>query len=308
MSEPINHLQKELAELVDRHTDRDGPQPTEIPSLSFSRYSIPHHSTVTGPPYRLSNPLLCIVVQGMKDVILGEDRFSYGPSNYLVASMDLPIIAEVLEASADSPNLTCKIEFTPGLILELLTDDELKVNSRGISKRGMNVAELNVSMLDAIVRLVRLLDKPADIPVLAPLFTKEILYKVLHGEHGDSLRQIVTDGSPTVHIKNAIEHILHHFQDSFRTQDLADIAKMSIPSFYRHFKEITAMSPIQFQKQLRLQEARRLLISESANAADAAFQVGYESPTQFSREYSRMFGAPPREDMKRLKGLDKERV
>lgn len=170
----------------------------------------------------------------------------------------------------------------------------------------MNVAPLDLSLLDAIVRLVRLLDKPSDISVLAPLFTKEILYKVLHGEHGDSLRQIVIDGSTTVHIQNAIQHILHHFQDAFRVEELADIAQMSVPSFHRHFREITAMSPIQFQKQLRLQEARRLLISKSVDVADAAFQVGYESPSQFNREYSRMFGFPPREDMKRLKGLSEQ--
>ncbi len=303
MFNPINHLQKELAELISRHTDREGYRPTEIPCLGFSRYSTAHYSTLAGPPYGLYNPSIGIAVQGLKDVILGGERFRYGPGNYFVSSMDLPIIFEVPEASSEVPNLSCKIEFTPNLILELLGADEFKVNPRGKIQRGMNVAKLDSSMLDAIVRLVRLLDKPTDIPVLAPLFTKEILYKTLHGEHGDSLKQIVTDGSPTLHIKNAIEHILHHFQDSFRIGELADVAKMSVPSFHRHFKEITAMSPIQFQKQLRLQEARRLLISESANAAEVAFRVGYESPTQFSREYSRMFGLPPREDMKRLKGL-----
>ncbi len=301
MFDQINHLNKELAGLVDRHTDRDGPQSTEIPSLSCSRYTAPHHFTGTGVPYRINKPSIYFVVQGLKDVIFGEERFRYGPPNYLVASMDLPIIAEVLEASTEVPNLSCRIEFTHSQILELLSDDEIKVNFRGISKRGMNVAKLDLSMLDAIVRLVRLLDKPADIPVLAPLFTKEILYKVLHGEHGDTLKQIVTDESPTLHIQNAIQYIVDHFQNSFRVEELADIAKMSIPSFYRHFKEITAMSPIQFQKQLRLQEARRQLIFEAVDVAEVAFRVGYESLTQFTREYSRMFGFPPRKDMKRLK-------
>ncbi len=306
MFDQIHHLQRELAELVARHTDRDGPQSTEISSLSFSRYSTPHHSTGTGAPYRINKPSIYIVVQGVKDVIFGEERFKFGPPNYLVASMDLPIIAEVFEASSEVPNLSCKIEFTHSHILELLSDDELKVSFRGKSKRGMNVTELDVSMLDAVVRLVRLLDKPTDIPALAPLFTKEILYKVLHGEHGDALRQIVANESPTIHIQNAIQHILDHLQDPFRVEDLADIAKMSVPSFHRHFKEITTMSPIQFQKQLRLQEARRQLISESVDVAEVAFRVGYESPTQFIREYSRMFGFSPRKDMKRLKGLDEK--
>ncbi len=308
MADQINHLNKELAELVVRHTDRDGPQSSEIPALSFSRHSAPHRFTGTGAPYRIDKPSIYVVVQGVKDVIFGEERFRYGPPNYLVASMDLPIIAEVLEASTEVPNLSCRIEFTHSQILELLSDDELKVSFRGKSKRGMNVAELDVSLLDAVVRLVRLLDKPADIPVLAPLFTKEILYKVLHGEHGDTLRQIVTDESPTIHIQNAIQHIVDHFQDSFRVEDLADMAKMSAPSFHRHFKEITTMSPIQFQKQLRLQEARRQLIFEAVDVAEVAFRVGYESLTQFTREYSRMFGFPPRKDMKRLKGNDEQRV
>lgn len=308
MFDQVNHLHKELAELVDRHTDRDGPQSTGIPSLSFSRYTAPHHFTGTGAPYRINKPSIYFVVQGLKDVIFGEERFRYGPPNYLVASMDLPIIAEVLEASTEVPNLTSRIEFTHSQILELLSDDEIKVNFRRKSKRGMNVAKLDLSLLDAVVRLVRLLDKPADIPILAPLFTKEILYKVLHGEHGDTLKQIVTDESPTIHIQNAIQHIVDHFQNSFQVEDLADIAKMSIPSFHRHFKEITAMTPIQFQKQLRLQEARRQLIVEAVDVAEVAFRVGYESLTQFTREYSRMFGFPPRKDMKRLKGYDEQRV
>ncbi|WMJ86845.1 AraC family transcriptional regulator [Anaerocolumna sp. MB42-C2] len=304
MFDQVNHLHKELAGLVDRHSDRDGTQSTAIPSISFSRHSAPHHFTGTGAPYRINKPSIYIVVQGLKDVIFGEERFSYGPSNYLVASMDLPIIAEVLEASAEVPNLTCRIEFTHSQILELLSDEELKVSFVGKSKRGMNVAKLDLSMLDAVVRLVRLLDKPADIPVLAPLFTKEILYKVLHGEHGDSLRQIVTDESPTIHIQNAIQQIVDNFQEPFRIEDLADIANMSVSSFHRHFKEITAMSPIQFQKQLRLQESRRQLITQSVDVAEVAFRVGYESPTQFIREYSRMFGVTPKKDMKRLKRLD----
>lgn len=304
MINQLSYLQKELADVVHRHTHKEGYQSTKIPCLGFSRYSTNHYSSLSGPPYGLYNPSLCIVVQGFKDVIIGGERFRGGPSNYIVSSIDLPIIFEALEASPKVPNLYCKIEFAPSLILELLSNEDVKVNSTKTSKRGMNIAELDEPMLDAVVRLVRLLDKPADIPVLAPLFTKEILYKTLQGEHGDSLRRIVTDGSPTIHIKNAIEHILNNFQDSFSIEDLADVAKMSVPSFHRHFKEITAMSPIQFQKQLRLQEARRLILSQSTDVAAAAFQVGYESPTQFSREYSRMFGFPPREDMKRLKGLN----
>lgn len=235
MSVQLNNLQRELAALVDRHTFGDGQQSTGISNLYFFRHSRPYHSKRTEHPYKIDKPSIYIVVQGLKDVIMGEERFRYGPPHYLVASMDLPITAEVLEASAEVPNLSCKIEFTRSDILELLSDDELTVNPRGKPSRRLNVAELDVSMLDAVLRLVGLLDKPADIPALAPLFTKEILYRVLHSEHGCSLRQIVTDGTPAIHIQNAIQHLLNHFQDSFQVKNLADIAKMSVPSFHRHF-------------------------------------------------------------------------
>lgn len=308
MSFKINTLQKELAALVERHTSRDGMLHTEISNLAFFRHSAPYIPNRTETPYKIDKPSIYILVQGVKDVIFGGERFRYGPPNYLVASMDLPIIAEILEASAEVPNLSCKIEFTRGDILELLSDDALTVSRRGKSSRSLTVAELDVSMLDAVVRLIGLLDKPVDIPVLAPLFTKEILYRVLHGEHGSSLRQVVTEGAPAIHIQTAIQHLLNHFQESFQVEDLADIANMSVPSFHRHFKQITAMSPIQFQKQLRLQEARQLLImEESLNVADIAFRVGYESPTQFIREYSRMFGISPKKDMLRLKKADEQK-
>ena len=174
MADHINHLNKELAELVVRHTDRDGPQSSEIPALSFSRHSSPHRFTGTGAPYRIDKPSIYVVVQGVKDVIFGEERFRYGPPNYLVASMDLPIIAEVLEASEEVPNLSCRIEFTHTQILELLSDTELKMNFKGKSKRGMNVAELDVSLLDAIVRLVRLLDKPCRTTTICLLVRKKM--------------------------------------------------------------------------------------------------------------------------------------
>ncbi|GBF74419.1 AraC family transcriptional regulator [Paenibacillus sp. 598K] len=302
-------LQKELAVLVDRHTFREGMHCTDIANLVFFRHSIPYRSNRSAPPYKIDKPSIFIMVQGVKDVLFGEERFSYGPPHYLVASMDLPIVAEVLEASAAVPNLSCKIEFSRSDILELLSDDAQTGSHRGQSSRSLNVAEMDRAMLDAVVRLIGLLDTPADIPALAPLFTKEIVYRVLHGEHGRSLRQIVTDGTPAMHIQHAIQHLLYHFQEPLRVSDLADIAKMSVPSFHRHFKQITAMSPIQFQKQLRLQEARQLLITEDAiNVADTAFRVGYESPTQFIREYSRMFGVSPKKDRRRIKETDEHGI
>lgn len=155
-------------------------------------------------------------------------------------------------------------------------------------------------LLDAITRLVHLLETPEDIPVLAPLIKKEIIYRVMQGKNGERLKQVAVEGSSTQQINNVIKHIMQNYEKSLKIEDLADIANMSVSSLYRYFTEVTTLSPIQFQKQLRLQEARGLLLAESANVADVAFRVGYESPSQFSREYSRMFGRPPKEDIKHL--------
>jgi AraC-like DNA-binding protein len=294
--ERINKHQDELAKLIERHVAGDGVHATPIPSLFFMR-----HSNVTGPRYGVYKPCFCIVVQGAKEVWLAQERFTYGPADYLVASVDLPVIAQVTEASSGVPYLGFKLEFTASQIVEVLSESEIRVGPKENAKRAMFVSQMELPLLDAVIRLTRLLDNPKDIPVLAPLYTKEILYRVLQGQHGVTLAQIAVEGSSVYRIRDVIEYIMNNYDRSFRIEELAEIANMSVSSLHRHFKEVTAMSPIQFQKQLRLQEARRLLLSESTNAADVAFRVGYESPSQFSREYSRMFGLPPIEDIKRLR-------
>lgn len=296
MIERIDKQQNEFAKLIERHVNGDGVHTTAIPSLVFIR-----RSNVTEPNHGVYKPALCIVAQGAKEVWLAQERFKYSPADYLVASVDLPVTAQVTEASSDVPYLGFKLEFTPGQILEVLSDSEIRVGPKENAKRAMFVSHMESSLLDAVIRLARLLDNPEDIPVLAPLFTKEILYRVLQGQHGIALEQIAIEGSATHRIRDVIEHIMNNFDRSVRIEKLAEIANMSVSSLHRHFKEVTAMSPIQFQKQMRLQEARRLLLSESTDAADVAFRVGYESPSQFSREYSRMFSLPPREDVRRLR-------
>lgn len=296
MSDQIYKQQVELAELIERYSKKDGVHATAIPSLYFIR-----RSHVTGPNHSVYKPSLCIIVQGAKEVILAQERFRYSPSDYLVASVDLPVKGQVVEASSDVPYLALNLVFTPSQILDVLRDFKIQGGKKENAKRGMFVSPMELSMLDAVIRLARLLDNPKDVPVLAPLFTKEILYRVLQGQHGGELEQIAIEGSSTYLIRDVIEHIMNYFDKSFRIEELAEIANMSVASLHRHFKEVTAMSPIQFQKQVRLQEARRLLLSESTDAADVAFQVGYESPSQFSREYSRMFGLPPKEDIRRLR-------
>ncbi|WP_144549601.1 AraC family transcriptional regulator [Bacillus sp. X1(2014)] len=303
MFEQLYRQRVELAKIIADYTGQDGTQMTAIPSLFFSRYS-----SDTGPNYGVHTPSLCIVVQGMKQVLLSQERFIYGPADYLVASVNLPITGQVTEASSEVPYLALKLEFTPKEILEVLREFQLGADKKENAKRGMYVSKMEPFLLDAVTRLARLLDTPKDIKVLAPLIVKEIIYRVLQGNHGEMLKQIAIKGSSTHQIGDVIEHIMKNYEKSFKIEKLAEIANMSVSSLHRHFKEITAMSPIQFQKQLRLQGARSLLLSESADAADVAYRVGYESPSQFSREYSRMFGYPPKEDIKRLRENDDETI
>jgi AraC-like DNA-binding protein len=296
MSVEIYNQQLEIAKLIERYSEQDGVHPTAIPSLFLIRESI-----VTEPIARVNETSFCMILQGEKEVWLAEERYRYGPGNYIVASVDLPVTGQVIKASPDSPYLALKLEFTPNQILEVLSDSDIRVGQKKNAKRAMFVSKVEPALLDAASRLARLLENPKHIPVLAPLFIKEILYWILQGPHGESLEQMAIKGSNGDRIRDVIEHIIKNYDRSFKIEEFAEIANMSIASLHRHFKEVTAMSPIQFQKQLRLQEARRLLFADSTDIADVAFRVGYESQSQFSREYSRMFGCPPREDINRMR-------
>ncbi len=296
MSVEIYEQQLELGKLIEHYSERDGVHPTAIPSLFLIRESI-----ITEPIARVNETSFCIIVQGEKEVWLADERFRYGPTHYIVASADLPVTGQVIKASLDSPYLALKLEFTPKQILEVLSDSEIRVGQKKNAKRAMFVSKAAPALLDAVIRLARLLENPQHIPVLAPLFTKEILYWILQGPHGESLEQMAIQGSNGDRIRGVIELIIKNYDRSFKIEELADIANMSVASLHRHFKEVTAMSPIQFQKQLRLQEARLMLLADSTEIADVAFRVGYESQSQFSREYSRMFGCPPREDLNRMR-------
>jgi AraC-like DNA-binding protein len=295
MSERMDK-QHELGKLIERYTGQDGVHPTAIPSLFLIRESI-----ITEPISRVNEPSFCLIVQGEKEVWLGEECFRYGSGNYIVASVDLPVTGQVITASTDFPYLALKLEFTSSEILEVLNGTDIQSAQRKNAKRAMFISEVEPSMLDAVIRLARLLDTSRHIPILAPLCKKEILYWILQGPHGEALKQMALEGSNAIRIRNVIEHIMNNYEKSFRIEEIAEIANMSVASLHRHFKEVTAMSPIQFQKQLRLQEARRLLLAESSDVADVAFRVGYESQSQFSREYSRLFGYSPRADISRLR-------
>lgn len=296
MSLELHSQQNELARLIERHCVREGLQGTVIPSLFLIRYS-----NTTEPQYAVYKPCFCFITKGSKEIYLANERFTYNPADYLIASMNLPVVGQVIKATPKEPYLSLKLEFTQHQILEILKDTGIRPLPKENSKRALFVGKMGSDLIDAILRLLRLLDRPEDIPFLAPMFTREILYRLLQGQHGITLGQIAMEGSSTYRIRDAIEQIMHHYDQPLRVEELAGLACMSVSSFHRNFKEVTAMSPLQFQKELRLQEARRLLLAESAEAAEVAYRVGYESASQFSREYSRMFGSPPRADIKRLK-------
>ncbi|MFP7168642.1 AraC family transcriptional regulator [Terribacillus sp. 7520-G] len=288
--------QSTLAEVIKRFAPKEGICETSIPSLFFIR-----HSSAYGPVHSVYKPSVCIIVQGEKELLLGQERLLYGPNHYLVASVDLPVSGQILEASDSAPYLAMKMEFTPAEILEVMEEGTLQFTTDEDPKRGMYVSEVEHPILDVAVRLTDLLASPEDIPVLAPLIKKEILYRVLQGKHGSALAQMAIQGSYAQRIRDVIHYIRREFNQSFRIEELADIAGMSVSTLHRHFREVTAMSPIQFQKQIRLQEARHLLLYEDADIMEAALHVGYESVSQFSREYARLFGLPPRRDINRLK-------
>ncbi len=296
MSESIYKQHAELAALIQHHCPEEGLFETAIPSLFLI-----HHRQVTDRAYNVYKPCFCCIASGAKDIFLANEHLSYGPANYLIASMNLPVVGQVVQASPTEPYLSFKLEFSQDQILEVLNETDLSQPTRESARRALFVGQTEQPLLDAVLRLIRLLDHPKDIAFLAPLFVKEILYKLLQGSFGTMLAQIALEGSSSYRIREVIEQITRHYEQPLRVEELAEMASMSVSSFHRNFKEVTAMSPLQFQKQVRLQEARRILLSESADAADVAFRVGYESASQFSREYARMFGAPPRADMKQLK-------
>lgn len=287
---------RELALLVERYTDRDGFQATSIPALDFIRAS-----NRSEPLHAIYTPSLCVIVQGAKSVTLGKESYRYDTNSYLVASVHLPIIGQIIEATPESPYLGIRLSFSSEQILDIIKSSKQVCDQKSDLERGLIITKANSTLFDALLRLVSLLESPSDIPALAPLFTKEILYRILQDEPGYIMKQFAVIGSHAQAISKIINLINNDFAKPLRIDELAKVINMSPSSLHHYFKKATAMSPLQYQKQIRLQEARRLLLSQTLEAADAAYKVGYESPSQFSREYARMFGLPPMSDIKRLK-------
>ncbi|SHO50645.1 AraC family transcriptional regulator [Anaerocolumna xylanovorans] len=288
--------QKELASLISKHAPADGKQHTLIPTLQLLRAS-----NVSEHLHSIYEPSLIVIAQGSKIVMLGDETHQYNASSYLVSSVHLPIVGRIIEATLQKPYLCVQISFRTDQILDIVKESDQIWNSKTDSGRGLVVNETNAALLDAVLRLVRLLDTPKDIPVLSPLVTREILYRVLQNDHRNIIKQFAINGSHAHSIGKIIKLINDDYAKPLRIEELAAKANMSTSSLHSQFKRVTAMSPLQYQKMIRLQEARRLLLTDSMDAADVGFQVGYESPSQFSREYARMFGLPPISDAKQLR-------
>ncbi|MBC8138185.1 MAG: AraC family transcriptional regulator [Fibrella sp.] len=288
---------EELKTLIERLTRQDGIHLTAIDPLCLYRSSIP-----TAAIHGVYEPSLCVIAQGRKIVMLAEESYIYAPAQYLLASVDLHIVGQVIEATPQAPYLSLKIDLDPAEISALVMESGMSAASASApATRGISVNRIDPGLLDAVIRLLRLLEIPCDIPVLKPLIMREILYRLLMGEQSTHLRRIASGNSETQRVAQAIRWLKQHYADPIRIEDVARVACMSPSGLFHHFKAVTAMSPLQYQKQLRLQEARRLMLGEALDATTAGYRVGYESPSQFSREYSRLFGAPPRRDIAQLR-------
>lgn len=291
-----NHAgRKELVELITRALRQDGSV-APLPGLSLHRVSLPR-----APLHTLYKPVFCIIAQGSKEVFLGDERYQYDPFHYLLVTAELPIVSHVCEASPERPYLSFRLELDPTLVSSVMVEAGYPAPRSQAGVRAVSVSALDASLLDAVVRLVRLLDSPGEARYLAPLITREIIFRLLAGEQGDRLRHIAVLGGRTHHIARAIEQLRKELDQPLRIDNIANELGMSVSGFHHQFKSVTAMSPLQYQKRLRLQEARRLMLGEHLDAASAAYRVGYDDASHFNREYKRLFGLPPMRDVEGLR-------
>lgn len=287
----------ELRTLIARHVRAD--MRTPVQGVMVAQHD------VSALEQSMSGTVMALIAQGSKRLALGDRVYEYGAGQYLVASIDLPVTGQFLGASPDRPALGFGLQLDPASVAELLLQagsDSVRSGS-GAPPSSMMVSNASDALLDAVVRLLRLLDLPRDIPVMAPLIKREILWWLIVGEQGAAVRQLGLADSNLSHISRAVRWIREHYAQAFRVEDVAALCGMSASAFYRNFQAVTAMSPIQFQKQIRLQEARLLLAAHPNDVGGVGFRVGYENPSQFSREYRRQFGAPPSQDALRLRAV-----
>lgn len=296
-------LLAQLADSILRWAPDSGVHTTNVPGLELFRSDSP-----TSCSSSVYEPCLCFMVQGSKSVSFGDRELVYQPLTYMVSSVHLPVLGRIDHATPEFPYLALKLVLDPkeisNLVLELGNQlpnlAELEECSEGSC--GLCLASMDTGMLDAVTRLTGLLDSPNDIAVLAPLVRREIIYRTLIGDMGPRMRRFVMADSSAHRVSRVIALLKDRYTEALRVKELADEVNMSESALFHTFKQVTRMSPLQFQKKLRLHEARRLMLSEGLEAASASYRVGYESPSHFSREYSRLFGAPPRADITKLRG------
>jgi AraC-like DNA-binding protein len=296
-----NHMEVALEALgksIARWTDKGDQLVTAISGLALFQRDKP-----TQPESRMYEPRICLIAQGAKRVLLGDDTYVYGERHFLITSVNLPTVVQITKASREKPCLGLILKLDQREISQLIVDSNLPFPRPQQSSRGMATGEVTLPLLTAFQRLIDLLAEPKDIPILAPIIQREIFYRLLVGDQGARLRQMASSGSQSQQIARAIDWLKDNFTQPLRIDDLATQVNMSTSTFHHHFRTLTAMSPLQYQKWLRLNEARRLMLIENQDAATVAFQVGYESPSQFSREYGRLFGAPPLRDITSLRQM-----
>ena len=285
-------------ELVERiaYATREHNQVEPLEGVRLFRASAP-----TELAHNLSRPALAVIAQGSKELYLGEECFRYDPYHYCLGTVELPVVSHVVEASPERPYLTLRLALDPALVGSVMVETGYVSPRSPARVRAFNVSALDASLLDAVVRLARLVATPAEAPFLAPLITREIVYRLLQGNQGDRLRYLAVQDGHTHRIAETIQRFQKEYDQPLRIDDMAQELGMSVSSFHHHFKAVTALSPLQFQKRLRLQEARRLMLNEDFDAASAGYQVGYDDASHFNREYKRLFGSPPLHDVERLR-------
>lgn len=292
MDTQLNELRTLAARAQNRLTE------TGIPRVAMVQGAIPEHELAA-----VYQPMVNLILQGSKSMTVGERVLHYCPANYFVMSVDLPAIGTIWPAATGEPYLAVALTLDPAIIAGLLADLAENLPEPARAERavaGFSVAAVTEELMDAWVRMLRLMDRPADIAALAPAYEREILYRVLQGPHGAMLREIATPDTAMARVSRAITVIRRDFDQPLPVETLAEQAMMSVSAFHRHFKAVTAMSPLQYQKRIRLLRARTLLTAAGKSVTAAAFDVGYESATQFSREYAREFGLPPARDAARI--------
>lgn len=294
-NEALDQIRQNLVKRIGQWISNEEMVELPIPGMEFHKYTNP-----TIPVNALHEPSICLVIQGSKRVQLNEVEYNYDANHYLFTSVNLPIIANIVEANPEVPFFGITWTLDLRVAAQLIADSDFPRKVSTHTKSAVALGSVNSALLNIYVRALDMLDTPEDIPILAPLLHKELLYRLLVGDQGDRLRQITKAESHSQQISKAIDWILEHYSKSLRMEELASYVGMSKSTFNQHFRSVTAMSPLQFQKWMRLHEARRLMLSENHDAASASLLVGYESPSHFSREYNRQFGAPPRQDIKNL--------